>query len=152
HSTPFPQDWRITNAKTYRACFLRALAIAEENEYRKSSKALRRILGRSRNGVRGIIAAAGMKNIAQYATCELDVSLPIEKQVRERAKEVQGRPQLFLIENATVEELPYEDEEAKSQVAEYLAQGKRVQVKFQQASWQKIVSNTPFAAKRASKP
>jgi len=151
-STPLPENWLISNARDYRAAFLRA---TNDPQIRRSRREIRELLGISDGNVGAIVRHAGLQPAVlggEFEEKALKTTVNLDVQVRKTARMVRGYPRMLVIEpvgaGGAPITLPYlAAEENGPLIDHHLAAGAKVLVRYQVANRYVIAADEPLPAR-----
>lgn len=135
-NTPLPENWPLANGTQYRAAFLRA---TNDPDARRSRSQIQKLLGVANGSVDKMVQQAGLKKAApegDYEVAPVTTPRNIKGQVRTAAKKIRGYPLTIISRRAdgNTAERSYRGADSTSFIAESLANGGEVFVKFQVAN------------------
>jgi hypothetical protein len=136
YSTPLLENWPLANGTQYRAAFLRATNDPDE---RRSRREIRQLLGVANGSVDTMVTRAGLEKVdpaGSYEFGEITRRRDIEKQIRHTARRVRGYPLSIISQSSSGEtrEYAYRGTESTPIIAETLAGGGKVNIRYQVAN------------------
>lgn len=136
-STSLPDNIALPNARVYRQVLLKA---TNDETQRRSRRDIQQLIGISNGSVGQYIKGAGLVKAQAHGEYEIEYLRHADNlayQIQCLGREVKGRAMTIITMDAddnSLRESPYRGADSRTYVAEQIAQGRRVAIKFQVAN------------------